>query len=272
MLKRVILIDVKLLQRLQTMKQSERTKRIIPCLDIKDGRVVKGVNFVGLKDAGDPLEIAARYSDEGADELAFLDISATNENRDTIVELVERVVAQIDIPLTVGGGIKTIENIDRILSAGAAKVSINSAAIANPNIINEGAKKYGSNSIMVAIDVKKIDGVYRVLTHGGERDSGIDALEWAKEVESRGAGEILLTSMDADGTKAGFDLDITSQIAKAVSIPVIASGGAGNMEHMRDALVAGADAALAASIFHFRDIEIKPLKEYLQSQGISVKI
>ncbi len=249
-----------------------KTHRIIPCLDFKNGRVVKGVNFVGLKDAGDPVEIAKRYTEEGADELAFLDISATNEGRATFIDEVKRVVGSTSLALTVGGGIKSIEDIERLLDAGVAKVSINSAATRTPDLINEASKKFGSDRIMVAIDVAKIDGNYSVVINGGEVDAKLDPVAWAKEVESRGASEILLTSMDADGTKDGYDLVITKAIAEAVSIPVIASGGAGTMQHMLEALQNGADAVLAASVFHFKEIEIKELKSYLSSNGIEVAI
>lgn len=252
------------------MKNS--TKRIIPCLDVKDGRVVKGINFVGLKDAGDPIEIAKRYSQEGADELTFLDITATNDNRDTILDIVAKVVKEISIPLTIGGGIRTVEDIEKLLNVGCSKISINSAAVKRPELINEASQRFGSKSIVVAIDVKKVDDNYHVFLNGGELDSNLDAIEWAKEVETRGAGEILLTSMDADGTEAGFDLVITEQIAKAVNIPVIASGGAGTMEHIKDAFLCGADAALAASIFHFKEIDIMELKKYLQKHNIAVHI
>jgi cyclase len=247
-------------------------KRIIPCLDVKDGRVVKGVNFVGLKDAGDPVEVAKRYNEEGADELTFLDITASHEQRDTIVHIVEQVAREIFIPLTVGGGIRELNDIYKLLNVGCDKVSVNSAAIKRPEFINEGAKRFGSQCIVVAIDVKKTGDVWNVYLNGGRLDTGINALEWAKEVVDRGAGEILLTSMDADGTKAGFDLDITSQISRAVHVPVIASGGAGTMEHIREAFESGADAALAASIFHYKEIDIMDLKRYLNSNGIAVRL
>jgi cyclase len=247
-------------------------KRIIPCLDVKDGRVVKGVNFVGLKDAGDPVEVAKRYNEEGADELTFLDITASHEQRDTIVHIVEQVAREICIPLTVGGGIRELNDIYKLLNVGCDKVSVNSAAIKRPEFINEGAKRFGSQCIVVAIDVKKTGDVWNVYLNGGRLDTGINALEWAKEVVDRGAGEILLTSMDADGTKAGFDLDITSQISRAVHVPVIASGGAGTMEHIREAFESGADAALAASIFHYKEIDIMDLKRYLNSNGIAVRL
>ncbi len=247
-------------------------KRIIPCLDVKDGRVVKGVNFVGLKDAGDPVEVAKRYNDEGADELTFLDITASHEERDTIVHIVEQVAREVFIPLTVGGGIRELNDIYRLLNVGCDKVSINSAAIKRPIFIDEGAKRFGSQCIVVAIDVKRTGDQWNVYLNGGRVDTGINALDWAKEVVDRGAGEILLTSMDADGTKAGFDLSITEQISRAVNVPVIASGGAGTMEHIKDAFDHGADAALAASIFHYKEIDIMDLKRYLSANGIAVRL
>jgi len=252
---------------------SSFAKRIIPCLDVKDGRVVKGVNFVGLKDAGDPVEVAKRYNNEGADEITFLDITASHENRDTIVDIVRDVAKEVFIPLTVGGGIRKLEDIYRLLNVGCDKVSINSSAIVTPNLINDGAKRFGSQCIVVAIDVKKVeDGTYHVFVKGGREDTGLDALDWAKEAYDRGAGEILLTSMDTDGTKAGFELNITNQISSLIDIPVIASGGAGTMEHMKEAFHCGAQAALAASIFHFREIDIMELKHYLNDSGIPVRI
>ena len=248
-------------------------KRIIPCLDVKDGRVVKGVNFVGLKDAGDPVEVARRYNEEGADELTFLDITASSDNRDTIVDIVAQVAREIFIPLTVGGGIRKLEDIYKLLSVGCDKVSVNSAAIKRPELIDEGAKRFGSQCIVTAIDVKRTpSGKYHVFLNGGRVDTGIDALEWAKEVVERGSGEILLTSMDADGTKAGFELNITEQISSAVNVPVIASGGAGTMEHIKEAFEHGADAALAASIFHYKEIDIMDLKHYLHDQNIPVRL
>ena len=246
-------------------------KRIIPCLDVKDGRVVKGVNFVGLVDAGDPVEIAKRYNEEGADELCFLDITASHLERDTIVDVVERVARELFIPLTVGGGIRTIDDISRLLNVGCDKISLNSAAIKNPNLIDEAANKFGSQCVVVAIDAKRTGESYSVFINGGRLDTGNDALAWAKEAQERGAGEILLTSMDCDGVKNGFELNLT-RIFSALDIPVIASGGAGNMEHFKDAFLAGADACLAASIFHFREIEIKGLKRYLREQGIEVRL
>ena len=222
-------------------------KRIIPCLDVNNGRVVKGVNFVGLKDAGDPIEVAKRYNDEGADELCFLDITASSDGRDTIVHVVEEVAKQLFIPLTVGGGIRKIDDISRLLNVGCDKVSLNSSAVDNPNLIYEAANKFGSQCIVVAIDIKKNSkGSYNVFVHGGRKDTGLDAIQWAKRVYDLGAGEILLTSMDSDGTKAGYDLNITSAISNSVQIPVIASGGAGTMEHILQAFQNGADAALAA--------------------------
>ena len=301
-------------------------KRIIPCLDVKDGRVVKGVNFIGLVDAGNPVEVAKRYNEEGADELCFLDITASHLERDTIVDVVERVARELFIPLTVGGGIRTIDDISRLLNVGCDKISLNSAAIKNPNLIDEAANKFGSQCVVVAIDAKRNsseisrgnlygaarnlseslhDGArnsdanlrneaqnfggisrgsqdefltgngepcgYSVFINGGRLDAGRDAFAWAKEAQERGAGEILLTSMDCDGVKNGFELNLT-RIFSALDIPVIASGGAGKMEHFKDAFLAGADACLAASIFHFREIEIKALKAYLQEQGIEVRL
>ena len=301
-------------------------KRIIPCLDVNEGRVVKGINFINLRDAGDPVEVAKRYNEEGADELCFLDITASHLGRDTIVDVVERVARELFIPLTVGGGIRTIDDISRLLNVGCDKISLNSAAIKNPNLIDEAANKFGSQCVVVAIDAKRNsneisrgdlygaarnlseslhDGArnsdanlrnearnfgeisrgsqdeiltkngescgYSVFINGGRLDTGRDALAWAKEVQERGAGEILLTSMDCDGVKNGFELNLT-RIFSALDIPVIASGGAGKMEHFKDAFLAGADACLAASIFHFREIEIKALKAYLQEQGIEVRL
>lgn len=321
-------------------------KRIIPCLDVKDGRVVKGVNFVGLVDAGDPVEVAKRYNAEGADELCFLDITATHLGNKTIVDVVARVAKELFIPLTVGGGIRSVDDISALLNVGCDKVSLNSAAIHNPKLIDEAAKKFGSQCVVVAIDAKKMatknlaqnafakqnftensdfkmgfnecknlnektsnliakstvlngenseilltqnlvknlssmdskaqqknkQNTYHVFINGGRVDTGLDAFAWAKEVQERGAGEILLTSMDADGTKAGFELELTGQMSRELNIPVIASGGAGSMEHFKDAFLAGADAALAASIFHFKEIEILALKRYLSENGISVRV
>ena len=248
-------------------------KRIIPCLDVKDGRVVKGVNFVGLRDAGDPVEAAIRYNEEGADELTFLDITATHEERDTIVDIVKEVAREVFIPLTVGGGIRELNDIYKLLNVGCDKVSINSAAVKRPEFINEGAKRFGSQCIVVAIDVKMVaPNKWNVFVAGGRKDTGIDAIEWAKEVVDRGAGEILLTSMDSDGTKAGFDIAITKTISEMVNVPVIASGGAGKMEHFTEVFENSADAALAASIFHFREIDIIDLKKYLKHNNINVRL
>lgn len=253
------------------------TKRIIPCLDVKDGRVVKGVNFVSLRDAGDPVEAGAAYSREGADELVFLDITATSDARKTVADMVRRVAKEVFIPFTVGGGIRTVEDMRAILREGADKVSVNSAAVKNPDLIREGAEKFGSQCITVAIDAKRrtkdpSDG-WTVVIAGGRIDTGIDALAWAKKAESLGAGEILLTSMDCDGTKAGYDIPLTRSIAESVDIPVIASGGAGTKEHFYDALTeGGADAALAASLFHFRELTIREVKEYLAGRGVPVRL
>ncbi len=247
-------------------------KRIIPCLDVKDGRVVKGVNFVGLRDAGDPVEVAKRYNEEGADEITFLDIGASHEGRDTIVDIVEQVAREVFIPLTVGGGIRKLEDIYALLNVGCDKVSVNSAAIKRPELINEGAKRFGSQCIVVAIDVKQTADGYHVYLNGGRVDTGIDAVAWAQEAADRGAGEILLTSMDADGTKAGFDIAITKQLSRMLNIPIIASGGAGTMEHIKEVFEEGADAALAASIFHYKEIDIMDLKHYLHAHQIPVRL
>jgi cyclase len=248
-------------------------KRIIPCLDVRNGRVVKGVNFDGIRDAGDPVEVAARYNREGADEITFLDIGASHEGRDTIVDVVKEVAKEVFIPLTVGGGIRELNDIYNLLDVGCDKVSINSSAVTNPNFINEASKRFGTQCIVVAIDVKKVkDGTYHVFVKGGREDTGLDALSWAKEVYNRGAGEILLTSMDTDGTKAGFEINITKQISNIIDIPVIASGGAGTMEHIKDAFDCGASAALAASIFHYRQIDIMDLKRYLAKNNIPVRL
>ena len=248
-------------------------KRIIPCLDIKDGRVVKGINFVQLRDAGDPVEVAAAYSEAGADEVVFLDITASNEQRATVTALAARVAEQLSIPFTVGGGIRTVEDFRAVLLAGADKVSINSAAIDRPELIREAAEKFGSQCVVVAIDAKRREGGgFDVYKHGGRLNVGLDAVEWAKQAVALGAGELLVTSMDGDGTKAGYDLELTAAIANAVSVPVIASGGAGTMEHFKDALTVGcADAALAASLFHYHEIDIADLKAYLKDEGISVR-
>jgi len=248
-------------------------KRIIPCLDVKDGRVVKGVNFVGLRDAGDPVEAAIRYNEEGADELTFLDITASHEGRKPIVDIVKEVAREVFIPLTVGGGISELNDIYDLLNVGCDKVSINSAAVKRPSFIDESSKRFGSQCIVIAIDVKKTaTNKWHVFIKGGREDTGIDAIEWAKEVVDRGAGEILLTSMDTDGTKAGFDIEITEIISKLVHVPVIASGGAGKMEHFKEVFEHSADAALAASIFHFKEIDIMDLKHYLHKNSISVRI
>lgn len=248
-------------------------KRIIPCLDVDNGRVVKGINFVGLRDAGDPVEVASRYNNEGADELTFLDITASHEGRSTIVDVVKQVAKEVFIPLTVGGGIRELNDIYALLNVGCDKVSINSAAIKRPDFIEEGAKRFGSQCIVVAIDAKRVaPNKWNIFTHGGRNDTGIDAISWAKEAFNRGAGELLVTSMDSDGTKAGFDNDLNFAISSSVDIPLIASGGAGTMEHIKDAFIKGkADAALAASIFHFREIEINALKNYLKQEGIAVR-
>ncbi len=248
------------------------TKRIIPCLDVKDGRVVKGINFVNLQDAGDPVEQAVVYDKQGADELVFLDITASYENRKTIIDVVEKTAANVFMPLSVGGGINSIKDIRNLLKAGADKVSINSAAVKNPDIINEASSIFGSQCIIVAIDVKRTKIGFEVFVKGGRVATGIEAIAWAKEVEERGAGEILLTSMDTDGTKNGYDIELTKSIAKNVQIPIIASGGAGNPAHMKEAFDAGATAALAASIFHFGEYTIRQTKEYLKREGVDVRL
>lgn len=248
-------------------------KRIIPCLDVKEGRVVKGVNFIDLKDAGDPVEIAENYSKCGADEIVFLDITASHEKRGIILDVVKKTAKKVFIPLTVGGGINTIEDIHNILMAGADKVSINSAAIKTPELITEGAKKYGSQCIVCAIDCKFNGSFYEVYIHGGRIPTGKNAIEWAKEVEKLGAGEILLTSMDTDGVKKGYELNITKLISDSVNIPVIASGGAGSMKDFYDAFTIGnADAGLAASLFHYKELEISDLKKYLKDKGVDVRL
>ncbi len=250
------------------------TKRVIPCLDIKDGRVVKGINFVNLRDAGDPADVAAAYDKAGADEVVFLDITASSDSRNTQLEWVRQVASQLFIPFTVGGGIRTVEDFRAILREGADKISVNSAAIMNPGLISEAADKFGSQCVVVAIDAKRRpDGGYSVYKNGGRIDVGLDAVEWAMEAERLGAGEILLTSMDGDGTKAGYDLELTKAVADAVDIPVIASGGAGELSHFYEALAdAGAEAVLAASLFHYKELEIRQVKEYLRSRGISVRL
>ncbi len=253
-------------------------KRIIPCLDVKDGRVVKGVNFVGLCDAGDIVENAKYYNAAGADEVCFLDITATSDGRKTFAREVERAAKELFVPLTAGGGVSSVEDVRTLLLAGADKVSVNSAAIRSPRLIGAAAEKFGSQCIVVAIDAKRAgcgpDGLpkWSVFTHGGRVDTGIDAVAWAKAAQAAGAGEILLTSMDADGTKNGFDNDLISAVTSVVSVPVIASGGAGKMEHFKDTFLSGADAALAASLFHFREMEIPDLKQYLKKNGIEVRI
>ena len=249
-------------------------KRIIPCLDLKNGRVVKGTNFVGLRDAGDPVECAVEYDRQGADELVLLDITASSDARNIMVDIVSRVADSIFIPFTVGGGIRTVQDFTQILRAGADKVSVNSAALKNPGLIREAAEKFGSQCVVVAMDAKRRPGGgWTLYLNGGRIDTGKDAVEWAKEAESLGAGEILLTSMDCDGTKAGYDLELTRAISEAVGIPVIASGGAGKLDHFYDAFTQGkADAVLAASLFHFREIAIPDLKAYLQGQGVPVRL
>ncbi|MBR2527148.1 MAG: imidazole glycerol phosphate synthase subunit HisF [Blautia sp.] len=249
------------------------TKRIIPCLDVNKGRVVKGVNFVNLKDAGDPVEIAKAYDKEGADELVFLDITASHEGRDTVVDMVRRVAESVFIPFTVGGGIRTVDDFRRLLREGADKISVNSAAIDRPELLREAADKFGSQCVVLAIDARRRpDGGWNIYKHGGRLDTGIDCLEWAVRGVALGAGEILLTSMDCDGTKAGYDMELTQAVAQAVPVPVIASGGAGTLEHFGDVLdQAGADAALAASLFHYKELRIAEVKEYLAGRGIPVR-
>lgn len=249
------------------------TKRIIPCLDVNRGRVVKGVNFVDLKDAGDPVEIARAYDAAGADGLVFLDITASCENRDTVTDMVRAVASSVFIPFTVGGGIRTVDDFKKLLREGADKISVNSAAIDRPQLITEAAEKFGSQCVVVAIDARRRDdGGWNIYKHGGRLDTGIDAVWWAKKVEALGAGEILLTSMDCDGTKAGYDLELTQTVADAVNIPVIASGGAGTLEHFYEAFTKGkADAVLAASLFHYKELEIGQVKDYLAEKGISVR-
>ena len=250
------------------------TKRIIPCLDVHGGRVVKGVNFVNLVDAGDPVAIAKAYDEAGADEIVFLDITASSDARETVIDMVREVAKNVFIPFTVGGGIRTVDDFKALLREGADKISVNSAAINRPELIREAAEKFGSQCVVVAIDAKKrADGSgWNIYKNGGRIDMGIDAVEWAKKVEELGAGEILLTSMDCDGTKAGYDLELTRRIAEIVSVPVIASGGAGTKEHFYDALTDGkADAALAASLFHYKELEIKELKQYLHTRGVPMR-
>ncbi len=249
-------------------------KRIIPCLDVKAGRVVKGVNFVELRDAGDPVEIAKRYDEQGADELTFLDITASSDERDIILHVVEQVAEQVFIPLTVGGGVRTVDDVRRLLNAGADKVSINTAAVNNPQVVREASDKVGSQCIVVAIDAKQTaPGKWEVFTHGGRNNTGLDAIEWAQRVAALGAGEILLTSMDRDGTKIGFDLGLTRAVSDAVGIPVIASGGVGTLEHLADGVSEGrADAVLAASIFHFGQHTVREAKELMRARGIEVRL
>ena len=250
------------------------TRRIIPCLDVTAGRVVKGVNFVGLRDAGDPVEIARRYDGEGADELTFLDITASSDQRDIILHIIEAVAAQVFIPLTVGGGVRSVEDVRRLLNAGADKISINTAGLQNPALIAQASSYFGAQCIVCAIDAKPVaPGRWNVFTHGGRNDTGRDALEWAAEVERLGAGEILLTSMDRDGTRQGFDLPLTRAVADAVGIPVIASGGVGNLQHLADGVVQGrADAVLAASIFHFGEFTVGQAKQFMADQGVAVRL
>ncbi len=249
-------------------------KRIIPCLDVTAGRVVKGTNFVGLRDAGDPVEIARRYNEQGADELTFLDITASSDQRDIILHIVEACAEQVFIPLTVGGGVRKVEDVRRLLNAGADKVSMNTAAVLNPDLVHEASSKVGSQCIVVAIDAKAVaPGEWHVYTHGGRNDTGMDVIAWAKQVQALGAGEILLTSMDRDGTKNGFDLPLTRAVADAVDVPVIASGGVGNLQHLADGVTeGGADAVLAASIFHFGEYTVRQAKEYMAARGIEVRL
>ena len=248
-------------------------KRIIPCLDVTGGRVVKGVNFVELRDAGDPVEIAARYNEQGADELTFLDITATSDGRDLILHIIEAVASQVFIPLTVGGGVRTVDDVRRLLNAGADKTSFNSAAIANPDVIDAASDKYGAQCIVVAIDAKRREGGgWDVYSHGGRKNTGLDAVAWAREMTRRGAGEILLTSMDRDGTKSGFDLELTRAVSDAVTVPVIASGGVGNLDHLADGIQqGGADAVLAASIFHYGEYTVAQAKARMAERGIPVR-
>jgi len=253
-------------------------KRIIPCLDVRDGRVVKGVQFVDIRDAGDPVEVARRYDLEGADEITFLDITASSDNRDTIVHVVEQVACEVFIPLTVGGGIRKVEDIRTMLNAGADKVGINTAAVFNPELVRDASEKVGSQCIVVAIDAKQVSAAgepkrWEIFTHGGRKPTGIDAIEWAARMQAYGAGEILLTSMDRDGTKIGFDLDLTCAVSAEVDIPVIASGGVGNLQHLADGVIKGkADAVLAASIFHFAEYTVGEAKQYMAERGIEVRL
>jgi len=253
-------------------------KRIIPCLDVRDGRVVKGVQFVDIRDAGDPVEVARRYDEEGADEITFLDITASSDDRETIVHVVEQVAEQVFIPLTVGGGIRTVDDVRRMLNAGADKVAINTAAVFNPEFVKEASDRVGSQCIVVAIDAKKVSeegepNRWEIFTHGGRKPTGLDAVEWSKKMADYGAGEILLTSMDRDGTKVGFDLELTAAISDAVNVPVIASGGVGNLDHLAEGVLQGkADAVLAASIFHFAEYTVEQAKLHMQSKGIEVRL
>jgi len=253
-------------------------KRIIPCLDVENGRVVKGVKFLDIRDAGDPVEVARRYDEQGADEITFLDITASHEGRDTMVHTVERMASQVFIPLTVGGGVRTCEDIRTLLNAGADKVSINTAAVFNPEFVKEAAERFGSQCIVVAIDAKKVSapdepGRWEIFTHGGRKPTGLDAIEWAQKMEALGAGEILLTSMDQDGVKSGYDLGLTRGVSEAVNIPVIASGGVGNLDHLVDGCIEGkADAVLAASIFHFNEYSVPEAKAYMRERGIEVRL
>jgi cyclase len=248
-------------------------KRIIPCLDVDRGRVVKGVNFVGLRDAGDPVEIARRYNEQGADELTFLDITASSDERDLLLHVVDTVAAQVFIPLTVGGGVRKVEDVRRLLNAGADKVSINTAAVQNPQLVADAAGRYGSQCIVVAIDAKRSGAGWEVFTHGGRRQTGLDAVDWARRMQDLGAGEILLTSMDRDGTKSGFDLALTRAVADAVDVPVIASGGVGGLKDLADGVLEGrADAVLAASIFHFGEFTVREAKEFMAQRGIEVRL
>ncbi len=253
-------------------------KRIIPCLDVDDGRVVKGVQFVDIRDAGDPVEVAKRYNDAGADEITFLDITASHEGRDTTLHTVERIASQVFIPLTVGGGVRTLEDIRNLLNAGADKVGINSAAVHNPEFVREAAERFGSQCIVVAIDAKKVSAEsepnrWEIFTHGGRKPTGLDAVKWAKRMTDYGAGEILLTSMDRDGTKNGFDIALTRAISDAVPVPVIASGGVGNLQHLVDGVIqGGADAVLAASIFHFGEYSVEEAKRFMQNAGIEMRV
>ena len=248
-------------------------KRVIPCLDVTAGRVVKGVNFVGLRDAGDPVEIAARYDEQGADELAFLDITASSDERDILLHVIEAVANRVFIPLTVGGGVRRVEDVRRLLNAGADKVSINTAAVQNPALVREASGIVGCQCIVVAIDAKKKGDSWEVFTHGGRRPTGLDAVDWAKRMQEAGAGEILLTSMDRDGTKDGFDLGLTAAVSSALEVPVIASGGIGRLEHFAEGVLAGrADAVLAASVFHFGELTVRQAKEHMRAQGIEVRL